>query len=204
MDGYKKTVYCYDCGKDITNDYKIGTDNGMICIDCLHNDTVHKGESYVSLLESTSNLTITGIILAVILIIISRVPAVSQTTEKVSCVVVMILSVGFFFGVKTIFKRISKWPVIIIFSIFFFILFLRVLFPITTWIGCIVMIRDWIKVKKLEKEYLSAIDFMARVLSDMRKHTYQNLENRLKKWKMIMQKKTPARHRKNTFQEKEQ
>lgn len=110
MDGYKKTVYCYDCGKDITNDYKIGTDNGMICIDCLHNDTVHKGKSYVSLLESTSNLTITGIILAVILIMVANVTAVSQTTEEVSWIIAMISSIGFFFGVKTVVRWISKWP----------------------------------------------------------------------------------------------
>ena len=183
MDGYKKTVYCYDCGKDITNDYKIGTDNGMICIDCLHNDTVHKGKSYVSLLESTSNLTITGIILAVILIMVANVPAVSQTTEEVSWIIAMISSVGFFFGVKTVVRWISKWPMpLVISSIVLCILFLGILLQITAWIGWITMIRDWCKVKQMEKEYRSLMDFMDKVLSDIRQQTYKKLESNLKKW----------------------
>ena len=183
MDGYKKAVYCYDCGKDITNDYKIGTDHGMICVDCLYNDTVCTEKAYRSFLGSTSSLTIAGMLLAEIVNVISKVPAVSQTTEKVSWTVAMILSIGFFFGVKTIFKWVSKWPVIItIFSIFFCILFLGIFLQIAAGLGWIIMIKDWWKVKRMRKEYRDSMDFMAKVLSDMRKHTYQNLENRLKKW----------------------
>lgn len=44
------------------------------------------------------------------------------------------------------------------------------------------MIRDWCKVKQMEKEYRSLMDFMDKVLSDIRQQTYKKLESNLKKW----------------------
>lgn len=187
MDGYgKNTVYCYGCGKDLTNAFKVPVDKGVICVECLHRDVARKKETYESLYRSTKNLTIAGVIWMFIILVIGifsmsgngdtysvNIPEILWPFMILLVILELIWMTGFFFGIRAVFKWVSKWPVIIIvFSLLFFVLFFGMLFQVAAWIGWIIMIRDWRRVKRLKKEYLSSQRFMDKVLSNMNRPAY--------------------------------
>lgn len=187
MDGYgKNVVYCYGCGKDLTNAFKIPIDKGVICVNCLRRDVTRKKEAYESLQRPTKNLTIAGVIWTFIILVIGifsmsgngnnysvKIPEVLWPFMIILVILELIWMTDLFFGIRAVFKWVSKWPVIIIvFSLLFFVLFFGMLFQVAAWIGWIIMIRDWRKVKRLKKEYLSSQQFMDKVLSDMNRPAY--------------------------------
>lgn len=136
MDGHTRgSIYCYGCGRDLSNTFKIPVSKGVICIDCLRRDVARKKEEYDNLYRTTENLTMAGIASAIVMIIFSAVTAVNQTEifrvatvpfgiSFIFWVLEMLSVIGFFFGVKTVFRWVSTWPiVVIVFSVLFLVLF---------------------------------------------------------------------------------
>lgn len=187
MDGYeRKVVYCVGCGKNLNNEYKVPTDQGLICIACLREDIARKKEAYFRLLQSTKKFTIAGIIFAVVMFVVSLIidkgdnwtehifelPGIVVFLMILFLILELISLSGFFFGIKTVFRWVSKWPVIVIvFSVLFLSLFFGLLLVLASWIGWIVMIKDWRKVKKLKKEYIDSRLYLDKIMTDMNNYS---------------------------------
>lgn len=187
MDGYERNpVYCIGCGKNMFNEYKVATDQGPICIACLREDIARKKEDYFRSLQSTKKFTIAGIIFAVVMFVVSllidkgnnwtehifELPEIVVFLMILFPILELISFSGFFFGIRTVYRWISKWPVIVIvFSVLFFSVVFGLLLVVASWIGWIVMIKDWRKVKKLKKEYIDSRLYLDKIMTDMNNYS---------------------------------